>query len=49
MTQRTGYLAQKPMMKIIENAVRIGLPMQTIIELTGLDEEKILSLLPKNK
>ena len=34
-------------MKIIENADRIGLPMQTIIELTGLDEKKIMSLLPK--
>jgi len=34
-------------MKIIENAYRIGLPMQTIIELTGLDEKKIMSLLPK--
>jgi predicted transposase/invertase (TIGR01784 family) len=33
--------------KIIENADRIGLPMQTMIELTGLDEEKIRSLLPK--
>ena len=31
--------------KIIENADRIGLPMQTMIELTGLDEEKIRSLL----
>jgi MoaA/NifB/PqqE/SkfB family radical SAM enzyme len=34
--------------KIIENAARIGLPMQTIIVLTGLNEEKILSLLPKS-
>ena len=33
--------------KIIENADRIGLPMQTMIELTGLDEEKIISILPK--
>jgi hypothetical protein len=38
----------KAKMKIIENAVRIGLPLQTIMELTGLDEEKILSLLPKS-
>ena len=37
----------KEKMKIIENADRIGLPMQTIMELTGLDEEKIMSLLPK--
>ena len=35
-------------LKIIENANRMGLPMQTIIELTGLDEEKISSLLPKS-
>ena len=35
-------------LKIIENANRIGLPMQTIIELTGLDEEKISALLPKH-
>ncbi|MEI6065985.1 MAG: transposase, partial [Methylococcaceae bacterium] len=34
----------KEKMKIIENAHRIGLPMQTIMELTGLDEEKIRSL-----
>ncbi len=33
--------------KIIENAYRMGLPMQTIIALTGLDEEKITSLLPQ--
>ena len=37
----------KNTLKIIENAVRIGLPMQAIIELTGLDEEKISSFLPK--
>ena len=37
----------KQKIKIIENAVRIGLPLQTIMELTGLDEEKIRSLLPK--
>ena len=37
----------KEKIKIIENAVRIGLPLQTIMELTGLDEEKIRSLLPK--
>lgn len=35
-------------LKIIENANRMGLPMQTIIELTGLDEEKISALLPKH-
>ncbi|RIZ65464.1 MAG: Rpn family recombination-promoting nuclease/putative transposase [Methylococcales bacterium] len=35
-------------LKVIENAERIGLPMQIIIDLTGLDEEKIRSLLPKN-
>ncbi len=35
-------------LKVIENAGRIGLPMQIIIDLTGLDEEKIRSLLPKN-
>ena len=34
-------------LKIIENAHRMGLPMQTIIELTGLDEEKISALLSK--
>ena len=34
-------------LKIIENAHRMGLPMQAIIELTGLDEEKISALLPK--
>ena len=34
-------------LKIIENANRMGLPMQAIIELTGLDEEKISALLPK--
>ena len=38
----------KEKLKIIENAIRIGLPMQTIIELTGLDEEQISSLLPKS-
>lgn len=37
----------KEKLKIIENAERLGLPMQTIMELTGLDEEKITSLLPK--
>ena len=37
----------KEKLKIIENAVRIGLPMQTIIDLTGLDEKQISSLLPK--
>ena len=35
-------------LKIIENAHRMGLPMQAIIELTGLDEEKISALLPKH-
>jgi len=35
-------------LKIIENANRMGLPMQAIIELTGLDEEKISALLPKH-
>ena len=39
----------KEKLKIIENAIRIGLPMQTIIELTGLDEEQISSLLPKSQ
>ena len=34
-------------LKIIENANRMGLPMQAIIELTGLDEEKISALLPR--
>ena len=34
-------------LKIIENADRMGLSMQTIIELTGLDEEKIRLLLKK--
>ncbi len=38
----------KEKLKIIENAIRIGLPMQTIIDLTGLDEEQISSLLPKS-
>ncbi len=36
-------------LKIIETANRIGLPMQAIIELTGLDEEKINALLPKRE
>ncbi len=35
-------------LKIIENANRMGLPLQVIIELTGLDEEKISALLPKH-
>ena len=35
-------------LKIIENAHRMGLPMQAIIELTGLEEEKISALLPKH-
>ena len=34
-------------LNIIQNANRMGLPMQAIIELTGLDEEKISALLPK--
>ena len=34
-------------LNIIQNAHRMGLPMQAIIELTGLDEEKISALLPK--
>jgi predicted transposase/invertase (TIGR01784 family) len=34
--------------QIIENAQRMGLPMQTIVELTGIDEQKILFLLSKN-
>ncbi len=38
----------KEKLKIIENAVRISLPMQIIIDLTGLDEEQISSLLPKS-
>ena len=35
-------------LNIIQNANRMGLPMQAIIELTGLDEEKISALLPKH-
>ena len=34
-------------LNIIQNANRMGLPMQAIIELTELDEEKISALLPK--
>ncbi|NOT14943.1 MAG: Rpn family recombination-promoting nuclease/putative transposase [Methylotenera sp.] len=38
----------KEKLKIIENAERLGLPIQTIMELTGLDEAKIMSLMSKN-
>ena len=41
-----GELKEKQ--KIIENAHKMGLPMQTIIALTGLTEEKIKSLLPRS-